>query len=79
MRFAATTFAIAIAASLMIATDSDAEEVKGTITNYICGDNCYLTITREAGAELTALCVADVCDPWNANAPPSTRQDCRFT
>jgi hypothetical protein len=37
----------------------------GTIKNYECGDNCYLTITTAKGEELTALCVADECVPWN--------------
>lgn len=37
----------------------------GVIKGYECGDNCYLTITKDNGEELTALCAADECAPWN--------------
>lgn len=39
--------------------------LRGKITGYECGDNCYLTITDEFGMEHTGLCVADACRPWN--------------
>lgn len=37
----------------------------GTILDYECGDNCYLTIKDEQGAEHVALCTAPQCDSWN--------------
>ena len=43
----------------------DDQFLGGTITGYECGDNCYLTIRTDAGEDLTALCVADTCQPWN--------------
>jgi len=43
----------------------DDQFLGGTILGYECGDNCYLTILTDAGEELTGLCVADTCQPWN--------------
>lgn len=34
--------------------------------SFGCGDNCYLTISTKSGKEVTALCVATTCDPWNS-------------
>jgi hypothetical protein len=39
--------------------------VKGRITGYECGDNCYLTITDATGKEHNALCTARECAAWN--------------
>lgn len=38
---------------------------EGAIVRFECGDNCYLTIRRESGKELTGLCSAPVCTRWN--------------
>jgi hypothetical protein len=56
-----------VISGLVSATPSVAEDKveTGTIKSYECGDNCYLTITTAKGEELTALCVADECVPWN--------------
>ena len=40
----------------------------GSIKSFECGDNCYLTILTEKGAEVVGLCVAKECTPWNENA-----------
>jgi hypothetical protein len=42
--------------------------LRGKISSYECGDNCYLTITDEFGATHTGLCVADACRSWNQAA-----------
>ncbi|HPE61270.1 MAG TPA: lysozyme inhibitor LprI family protein [Thiolinea sp.] len=39
--------------------------LKGTIKSFECGDNCYLTVTDEAGKEQVGLCTAEMCGPWN--------------
>ena len=45
----------------------DAETAEGTIKEFSCGDNCYLTITPASGGEdLTGLCSAPACEPWNS-------------
>lgn len=66
-----TLFLAAFALSALIAGSAafakDKAEV-GTIKAYECGDNCYLTITTAKGEELTALCAADACNPWNEQA-----------
>lgn len=51
-----------IFASASIAAD---KTVTGKIVRYECGDNCYLVIKSKAGAEVTGLCVAKTCQPWN--------------
>lgn len=47
---------------------SAAQSVTGTIRKFECGDNCYLTIKVKRGKELTGLCTADACRPWNEQA-----------
>ncbi len=42
--------------------------VVATIVNYECADNCYLTVTDAKGQQRTGLCVAPLCDSWNAEA-----------
>jgi hypothetical protein len=51
----------------------DTDVVSGEIRAYECGDNCYLTILSEDGEELTGLCAAPECDPWNEVAEMPAR------
>ena len=39
--------------------------IEGTISEYICGDNCYLTIVDKNGEEHGGLCGAALCEKWN--------------
>jgi hypothetical protein len=44
------------------------QTVKGTIKEFVCGDNCYLTIVADLDGrqkEITGLCVAKDCREWN--------------
>ncbi len=52
---------------LALATPAYAEKgvLEGVIKGFECGDNCYLTVTSSAGEEVTGLCVAAECGPWN--------------
>lgn len=55
-----------LAASTIIpAASLAADSASGTIKLYECGDNCYLTISNSAGEDVTGLCAATECDPWN--------------
>ena len=36
-----------------------------TIKSFECGDNCYLIVTDAKGREVTGLCEAKACQPWN--------------
>ena len=58
---------IAIAVLLVATAPAFAADrtVSGTIAGYECGDNCYLTIRTAKGEELTGLCFAKACEPWN--------------
>lgn len=38
----------------------------GTISQFQCGDNCYLTITDSTGKEHSGLCLAPLCNAWTA-------------
>ena len=40
-------------------------EINGKIISFECGDNCWLTIETEDKNQLTGLCVASACKPWN--------------
>jgi hypothetical protein len=60
MLFAAVASAIFTLPSA--ASDSKAS---GKIVRFECGDNCYLIIRTSAGKELTGLCAAKTCQPWN--------------
>ncbi|MFV0280262.1 MAG: hypothetical protein ACK5JM_05815 [Rhodoblastus sp.] len=42
------------------------ETIRGVISKFECGDNCYLTI-KTARAEKTGLCEAAACIPWVEN------------
>jgi hypothetical protein len=39
--------------------------IEGTISEYSCGDNCYLTITDKKGKKHEGLCTAPLCSAWN--------------
>ena len=41
------------------------DKLGGQIGSFECGDNCYLTIVSDDGTDLTGLCVAPECEPWN--------------
>jgi hypothetical protein len=41
-------------------------EFEGKITNFECGDNCYLTVVDTQGKEHTGLCLASLCNEWSA-------------
>ena len=51
--------------SLAAARAEDGDMAGGKIVRFECGDNCYLTIQPEGGEEITGLCVAEACQPWN--------------
>jgi hypothetical protein len=42
-------------------------EITGKIVRFECGDNCYLVIKPKSGEEVSGLCVAEACKPWNEN------------
>ncbi len=42
-----------------------APTLSGVIKSFECGDNCYLVITTDKGEEMSGLCVAKACQPWN--------------
>ncbi len=44
---------------------SKVDTVTAKIKSFECGDNCYLTITGADGKDVTGLCTADICKPWN--------------
>ena len=39
--------------------------IEGTISDYSCGDNCYLTITDKREKKHDGLCTAPLCSKWN--------------
>jgi hypothetical protein len=61
------SFLFSALATLTLLTPSMAAEkvVSGKIVRFECGDNCYLIIKTRAGKEVTGLCVAKTCQPWN--------------
>jgi hypothetical protein len=61
--------AAALTALVVWALPAEAAEViDGKIVRYECGDNCYLIIADASGEEMTGLCLADACAPWNEQA-----------
>lgn len=42
--------------------------IEGLISEYECGDNCYLTIKDAEGKEHIGLCAAPLCRKWNESA-----------
>ena len=44
------------------------DRIAGTIASFVCGDNCYLTVTADSGDEHVGLCAAPECAPWNEAA-----------
>src|SRR5262245_8023963 len=68
---------VALSIGLLVATAYAASKprtIEGRITNYDCGDNCYLTITDSKGAEHTGLCEAPQCKAWNDRAGMPSNQ-----
>jgi lysozyme family protein len=63
------TFAsLMIIANVAAAGPSGGEVItinNGEIVEYACGDNCWLTIKDDIGADRVALCVAPICESWN--------------
>ena len=47
--------------------------IEGIISQYECGDNCYLTIVDNAQREHVGLCAAPLCRPWNKDAEMPTQ------
>lgn len=45
--------------------DAAGNVLEGTISEYMCGDNCYLTIIDKQGEEHAGLCGAALCEKWN--------------
>jgi len=74
---------IALSIGLLAATAYPANKprtIEGRITDYSCGDNCYLTITDSKGAKHTGLCEAPQCNAWNDRARmPSNQKGKRVT
>lgn len=51
---------------------SAADTLNGRISEFVCGDNCYLTVVDDFGKKHDGLCVAPACAAWNkAAAIPS--------
>lgn len=51
---------------------SAADTLNGRISEFVCGDNCYLTVVDDFGKKYDGLCVAPACAAWNkAAAIPS--------
>jgi hypothetical protein len=65
MRLKFLTFCAAVLFAATPAVASETETLDGVIKSYECGDNCYLTITTDAGEERSGLCAAPACQPWN--------------
>ncbi len=42
--------------------------IVGYISDFGCGDNCYLSIKQDNGKMIDALCAAPVCRPWSETA-----------
>jgi len=63
--------ALALAVSCLPAAAQTAPQgpsVSGKILRFECGDNCWLVIDCGKGRELSALCLARDCKPWNEAA-----------
>lgn len=62
-----THFGLAVAATLVFGTATAlaaGKPVEGRIVSFECGDNCYLTLTTDAGAKVEALCGVGPCETW---------------
>lgn len=44
------------------------DTLNGRIAEFVCGDNCYLTVVDDFGKKHDGLCVAPACVPWNKAA-----------
>lgn len=63
--------ATAFAGSLLLASGAAlaaGKPVEGRIVSFECGDNCYLTIQPDKGAEINALCGVGPCEKWAETA-----------
>lgn len=66
--------ALALAASLLPAfaqsapQAANAPRVTGKILSFECGDNCWLVVQWGGERELSLLCLAAECKPWNEAA-----------
>ncbi len=56
---------LSMAALLVTGFTPVEQAVVGTILSFECGDNCYLTIATSGRTQLTGLCAAKACEPWN--------------
>ena len=65
--------AVLAAPGIASAQKKPARVIVGTISEYECGDNCYLTIIDVKGKKHHALCAAALCRPWNENAEMPSR------
>ncbi|CCV11097.1 hypothetical protein [Mesorhizobium sp. STM 4661] len=55
-------------------------KITGTIRDFECGDNCYLTIVDRKKVEQVGLCSAPECESWNnQTAMPSRYKGKRVT
>ncbi|HEV7274894.1 MAG TPA: hypothetical protein VGN80_01250 [Devosiaceae bacterium] len=54
------------------AQGEDKVGIDGVISDFHCGDNCYLVLDTAGGKELIALCTAPQCESWIVNGaiPP---------
>lgn len=59
--------ALVFVAATLLANGALAQSapLQGRIKSFECGDNCYLTVVDARGREVTGLCVARACRPWN--------------
>ena len=57
----------------MSAVQAKDRVIAGVISEYECGDNCYLMITDASGKAHSALCAAPLCQPWNEQAEMPAR------
>lgn len=61
----------AFAAALLLASGAAlaaGKPVEGKIVSFECGDNCYLTVKPDTGAEINALCGVGPCAKWAETA-----------
>src|SRR4029453_15297780 len=68
---------IALSLGFLVTTAHAANKprtIEGRITDYDCGDNCYLTITDSKGAKNTGLCEAPQCDAWRGRGRMPSNQ-----
>lgn len=57
--------ALLMVGGMLCPAGAKARWLVGKISEYGCGDNCYLTIVDAKGKSHDALCTAKLCQPWN--------------